>query len=44
MEKEGEDEKEGGGKMEKRKERERDKAVQVLIGERLVGECQWYLL
>lgn len=44
MEKEGGDRKEGGGKIEKRKERKRDKAEQVLIGERPGGECQCYLL
>lgn len=33
-----------GKKMEKRKGRKRDKAEQVLIGERPGGECQRYLL
>lgn len=33
-----------GRKMEKRKEGKRDKAEQVLIGERPGGECQRYLL
>lgn len=33
-----------GRKMEKRKERKRDKTEQVLIGERPGGECQRYLL
>lgn len=33
-----------GRKMEKREEGKRDKAEQVLIGERPGGECQRYLL
>lgn len=41
MEKEGGDCREGGGRWKKRK---RDKAEQVLIGERPGGECQRYLL
>lgn len=41
MEKEGGD---GVGGVEKRKGRKRDKAEQVLIGERPGGECQRYLL
>lgn len=44
MEKEGGGGKKGGGKMEKRMGTQRDKAEQVLIGERPGSDCQWYLL